>query len=601
MTLRDTRMPAAPPTRQPSVWPLIVAILLALAYGVSQAGPAFSGELRGSDDMMRLQQVRDLIAGQNWFDVDQARLYTPEGGAMHWSRLPDIFLASIILLTQPLIGREMAEGLAVTLWPLMQLTWVLTAIAACLRRLGAPLSGQLAGLFFFCTSAAMVHFLPGRIDHHGLGIALTITALACLISPRMTIRSAAIAAACVAAMITLAMENLPVAGLIIAGFGTAWIIRGTGEAARLRVFGGTLIIASLIAYVFDAPGAGGLRGVCDAYGQSHFVALLVAGAGMAAIATIMPGNQDWRARLFAMALAGGVTLFSFMLINPDCIASPYAALPEDVQSGWLDIVSEARPFTTVIASDPGMALIFYGVGVAGLASAIIGLLLRERQHRLPHAALLALLSTGIVLMAWQLRATALVHALSAIASGWLFGYLFSRWLHRRGTGPALVLLAGAILISPTGWTYARKLLPIAPQPTSAASADCRTKDAYREIVAAPRMIVFTPVDLGAPLIYFTRNYATAAPYHRNPAAIELTVNVFTGPAEDARAGIAASGATHIAFCPGLGELKAYAKAAPEGLAADLVEGRIPRWLTPLTQAQSVENGPVVYTISFDRN
>lgn len=594
-------MTSSSPTRQTPLWPVLLFVIIAVAYGILQAGPAFSGDLRGSDDMMRLQQVRDLIAGQGWYEVDQSRLHTPEGGAMHWSRLPDIFLAAIVLLFQPLIGREMAEGLAVTAWPLMQLCWVLTALTACLRRLAAPLSGQLAGIFFFSTSAAMVNFMPGRIDHHGLGIALTLTAFACLLSPRMTARSAAIAAISVAAMITIAIENLPAAALIMAGFGGAWLIRGKAEASRLRVFGATLIIATLLAYVADAPGAGGMRGVCDAYGQSHFVALLVAGAGLAAIATVMPHTPDWRTRLLAMGVAGGVTLVSFVLINPSCVGNPYSGLPESVRSGWLDVVAEARPLPTVFAEDAGLALFFYGVALAGLASAIAGYRLGEPSRRLSHAALLVLLAVMCVIMVWQLRAASLTHALAAISSGWLFGYLFANWIGKRGAGPALLLLAVALVISPTGWNFTRQLMPEGAADTREAAADCRSGEAYRAIAAAPRMIVFTPIDLGAPLIYYTRNYATAAPYHRNPTAIELTLDVFKGPTDAARARIAMTGATHVLFCPRLGELRNYAEKAPDSFAADLLAGNIPNWLVPLTRAPEGEEGPVVYTVAFDRN
>ncbi|MEQ8558377.1 MAG: hypothetical protein RIB03_08670 [Henriciella sp.] len=587
--------------RQTPLWPVMLFIVVGLAYALTQAGPVLSGDLRGSDDMMRMQQVRDLIAGQSWYDVDQARLYTTEGGAMHWSRLPDIFLAGIVLLTQPLIGREMAEGLAMTVWPLMQLGWVLTALAACLRRLNAPLSGQLAGIFFFCTSAAMVNFLPGRIDHHGLGIALTLTALACLLSPRLTARSAAIAALCVAALITVAIENLPAAGLVIFCFGFAWLIRGEAETNRLRFFGGGLIVTALIAYVFDAPGAGGHRAVCDAYGQSHFVALLVAGAGLSAIATVMPHTHDWRTRLIAMGLAGAMTLVSFVMVNPDCIGSPYAALPENVRSGWLSVVSEARPFTTVIAKDTALALFFYGFALAGLVCAIIGLARSDNPKRLSHGALLLLLAVAFILTSWQLRAAALAHALSAIACGWVFGWLFSRWHTQRGIPAVLVLTAGALAISPLGWTMASRFVPEKTSTASTKPSACKARSDYNAIVAAPRMIVFTPIDLGAPLLYYTRNYATAAPYHRNPSAIEMTLAVFRGPTSAARERISMTGATHLLFCPGLRELETYAKDAPDGFAADLVAGRIPNWLVPLTRSPEGEEGPIIYTIAFDRN
>ena len=54
-----------------------------------------------------------------------------------------------------------------------------------------------------------------------------------------------------------------------------------------------------------------------------------------------------------------------------------------------------------------------------------------------------------------------------------------------------------------------------------------------------------------------------------------------GPAADARRVLAARGTQYVALCPGLNEPGEYARAAPHGLAADLLDGRAPAWLTPV--------------------
>ena len=593
-------MTTVQPRSQTPVWPLFVFICLAVVFSLLRASSALSGDLVGNDDMMRMQQVRDLIAGQAWYDVSQERLLTPEGGAMHWSRVPDLFLAGVVFLLQPLTGRAMAEGIAVTSWPLVQMCWILGALAVCLRRLGAPLSGQLAGLFFFTMSAAFINFTPGRIDHHGLGVALTLTSFACLISPGRTTRSAAVAGVCVATLLTIAIENLPAVALVTAGFGTAWIVRAGAEANRLRVFGASLIIAVLIAYVFDAPGAGGNRAVCDAFGQSHFVAMLVAGTGLFAIATVLPDPHDWRMRLAAMGIAGGATALSFLAVNPDCLGNPYAGMPETVQSGWLSMVSEARSLPVMIRDYPRLALYFFGFSLAGLVAAGICLLKAGKGERFARAALLVFCLTASLVAAWQVRGITLAHTFAAMPAGWLFGYLFSAWYKERGPKLALALFAVALFLTPSIWNLPRTMAPANEDEVAISEAACNSAEGYGQIATAPRMIVFTPIDLGAPLIYYTKHYATAAPYHRNPASIELTLSVFTGPTETARGKIAATGATHLLYCPGPGELERYAEKAPEGFAADLEAGRIPNWLTEQVSEEET-GGPVVYTIAFDRN
>mgnify|MGYP005989962839 CR=1 FL=1 len=549
------------------LWPLLVFGAVAIIVTSLRAGPALGGDLLGNDDMLRMQQVRDLLSGDaGWFDVDQKRLLTSDGGAMHWSRLPDLFIAGIVFLFQPLIGRASAEGLAATIWPLLQLGWVFAALTVSLRRLGATLSGQLAGMFFFCVSFAIINFLPGRVDHHGLGLALTLTAFACLLSERKTGRSAIIAGFSVAAMLTVAIENLPAAAFIIGAFGMAWIVRGEAETNRLRFFGATLVVATLVAYIFDAPGAGGARGVCDALGQSHFVALLVAGAGMFAIATAMPSTRDWRSRFILLAIAGTAAAISFVVVNPGCLGDPYAGMPEEVQTGWLNLVGEARSMGAVFADSVADGLFYYGFALAGLGCAIFALVKAPAGLRFVRAALVALCTFALLIAMWQLRGTILSHSAAAIAAGLVFGELFSRWLNTRGTPAALALFAGALVISPLGWRLPALLAPPPADDTKVAAADCKSAESYRTIAAAPRMIVFTPIDLGAPLIYHTRHYATAAPYHRNAQAIQTAISVFTGPTEEARQKIARTGATHILYCPGLNELEGYAKRSPDGFA-----------------------------------
>ena len=55
-----------------------------------------SGAFGDTDDAMRMVQVRDLIAGQNWYDMAQHRLAPPAGSFMHWSRVVDVPLVIVM-------------------------------------------------------------------------------------------------------------------------------------------------------------------------------------------------------------------------------------------------------------------------------------------------------------------------------------------------------------------------------------------------------------------------------------------------------------------------------------------------------------------------
>jgi hypothetical protein len=75
-------------------------VLLVIIWAATVATYLFAGwraeESLSTDDAMRLVQVRDLLAGQNWFDPVQHRLAPPDGVIMHWSRLIDLPIAILI-------------------------------------------------------------------------------------------------------------------------------------------------------------------------------------------------------------------------------------------------------------------------------------------------------------------------------------------------------------------------------------------------------------------------------------------------------------------------------------------------------------------------
>src|SRR5215468_861427 len=99
-------------------------LLLCLAGAAALAVPSLRNgifDAMSTDDAMRLVEVRDLLAGQSWFDLTQHRLDPPQGSLMHWSRLIDAPIAALILMLRPLLGAAAAEQAALMLWPTLLL------------------------------------------------------------------------------------------------------------------------------------------------------------------------------------------------------------------------------------------------------------------------------------------------------------------------------------------------------------------------------------------------------------------------------------------------------------------------------------------------
>ena len=126
------------------------------------------------DSIMRLVQVRDLLAGQGWFDLVQHRLDPPAGALMHWSRLIDAPIAGLVLLGN-LFGA--GEAFALTAWPLLLLLGLMAgalSVATALAGRAAAVPALVLSLLFF---DPLLSYLPNDIDHHNAQLALLVAAL----------------------------------------------------------------------------------------------------------------------------------------------------------------------------------------------------------------------------------------------------------------------------------------------------------------------------------------------------------------------------------------------------------------------------------------
>ncbi len=559
----------------------------------------FEGQIPGNDDMFRIQQVRDLLNGQGWFDVDQARLLTPEGGEMHWSRLPDIFLASVIWLTRPFLGQAHAEMLAMCLWPLCLLVAAMVLIVKAMSRLGVSRAGQAVGLLFFGLSAAVYNFWPGRIDHHNLVVVFTLLGFVALLSPNQTKRSALILGFAIPAIVTVAIEGLPYAAILIASLGLFWIVRGHIEGERLTVFGAGLIAASLLFYTLDAPGWSARRMVCDAYGTAHFSGFLLGGALLSLLGMFGGVLDTWQKRLAAGALAGAATLALIIAVNPACLGDPYAAVPDNVRLAWLSVVGEAKTLSTLLMDEPERVIWVFGYLAASGAAFAVMLWTSDKQDRLARIALGLLLAISVLATVYQIRGQSFSHVFASIAAGWLVGYCFDRWWKTRGNGPMLVFAAVALGMAPLTWqTVSQRFAkPLAyAEEGESHTLTCLEPEAYAALNAYPEMKIFTSIDVSTSVIARTGHSVFGGPYHRNIEGIGNIATVLINDADAAHDKLLSLGATHLLYCNGLNETNRYGLLWPEGFAAQMNRDEIPGWLEPVNELDETKGVVRLYRV-----
>lgn len=535
--------------------------------------------LGDTDDNMRLMQVRALLDGQGWYDLRNYRLSPPRGFDIHWSRIVDLPIAGLILLLRPLVGVAEAEKLAAGIAPLLPLGVVLVSLGATVRRLVAPLAWPLAIVFMMSSTAALMMFMPDRIDHHGWQLAMLSLSVAGLCDPKGA-RGGAIVGLASALSLAIGLEMLPycvMAGAIIA---LRWVW-DAAERRRLLSYALTLGGGCAAGYVIFASEANrAMR--CDALTPIWLSVFVAAGAGLALLAMLSPADR--RARLLLAAGTGAAIAGAFALMFPQCLARP-EQVSDELYASWLSNVREAKP---IYRHPFRMAFPLAALPVMGIIGAGIATWHAQRSDRLAgwaSVSLFALFSAAMLL--WQVRAGAAAQ-LMAIPGVTALAFLLLPWLLAQRS-IVVKLFGGAamfMLISGSFATVMLRTLPIdRPKPyvqrVNRATGRCLTVPAMQPLNRLPRTTIFTFVDLGPRLITLTHHDAIAGPYHRNGAAILDVHHAFKGSPEQARAIMTRHGATLMLVCPNMAESTVYRDRAPGGFYDRLAHGETFDWLTPL--------------------
>lgn len=560
---------------------LLALWLLGCAYLVWYKWRAILGfGLGDTDDNIRFAQVQAWLGGQGWYDLRQYRLDPPGGASIHWSRLVDLPIAGLILLLKPFLGTIVADKAAVAIAPLLSLGGTMVGLAVAVRRLVDREAYVLAMALLACAQAALLMWMPLRIDHHGWQLATLIATLAGLADPR-PVRGAFTVALATSCSLVIGLEFLPYAALAAGVIGLRWVWSGVAEAQRLRVYGATLALGCAAGFALFAS-YDNRAPRCDALTPVWLSVALAGGGLLVLLSSFAVAERRWR---LALALGAGALLAGgFALAWPQCLGRPEHLSPE-LQKLWFANIREAKPLylhgwrtALPIAALPA-------VGLVGSLFALWRAWGTDRFFPWLAAALFSVFSCGMLL--WQTRAGPSAQLLSipgAAALGWM---LLPRLMDHRllavrlfGTVAAFLVVSGLFMMLVT------KLVPQAPvsearRQVNLANGRCPTLAALRPIAALPPATILTFVDFGPRLIATTHHRAIAGPYHRNGEAILDVQHAFRGDAETAHRIARKHGATLLLLCPGMSESTIYAAQAKNGFYVQLMRGEVPAWLEPM--------------------
>jgi hypothetical protein len=546
--------------------------------------------INDTDDAMRLVGVRELLAGQAWYDHVQHRLNVPFGAELHWSRLVDAPLSALLVVLRPIFGAQ-AELVMLYAWPLLLLGLLLWLTARVSILLAGP-EGELPGLALPALSLiSMTEFAPGRIDHHSVQILL---ALVMLLSASLAMQRPrwAIAAGIAAGLaLAIGVEAVPAIAATTLAFGLAWVLRPE-TAPALRRFGLSFGMTSLVLFFQHQPPQKWFIAYCDEIALPFALGALVAGGLLLALSTLRLSSA-W-ARLIAGGVAGALTLAVLYAIAPACFRAPYASLDPWLIARWIDRIDEAKPIWTSLSTDmPYVVGVVSAPLLAGVALALgLRTANRDQQTRLLVYGLF--LVTAIAVMALQVRGARLATSLAIPGAALLIAELRARFIAHKSAGN-LALVTGAwfgsagLLVGLAGALVALAL-PGGDKASAgelqAGLSGCRLPSSYAPLAQLEAQNVMAPVDLGSHILAFTAHAVVGAPYHRNGDGVLDTFRFFNAPIADARDIAARRGLGLLVVCPGMPELTGQPDAAADAFVRLYAGDTLPPWLVPLPMANT---------------
>lgn len=566
--------------RHGSIW--FVWVLL-LFMGWSRKGTELlRGELGGNDDYMRMVEIRDWLGGQNWFDMHQYRLNPVDPLYSHWSRISDVLIGGPIKILTPIFGAPTAELIAVIAYPsilLLVYLYLASALTGMLikNRAAAVITAFMLALSF----GALSQFAMGRIDHHGLQIVIALTTCWLIVTSTYKSKRLIFAGILCGLALYIGIESAPYIAAACIAVVLIWVFDEAGSAQKLRYFGLAIAATTVISLLLSAPAARWFTPSCDAlsvvYTQLTLaIALIMWGLSFASAKFKTP-----LARFSLAAVLGGIALIATVALYPHCLAGPYANLDPRLVDIWLSNVSEAGSFKKFFMSD----IVTGSAAILVPLFAITGYVFAARKE----GKALALTERTMILFIILTLLAGLVQTrlmfFAAALSIPFAGYLLLRTLAWAGSvtsGVGVILLRTGLIIalSPLALPLVLGLF-VSPDKTTnevTKTISCITQPVLNTLNALPAGTVLTQIDLGAPVLNFTKLSVTSAPYHRNSSGILAALDMFIEDEQTAKQAVINMKADYVIACRNSNETKMMLKYGPHGMLTQLKSGNPPAWL-----------------------
>lgn len=523
----------------------------------------------GNDDIMRLTVVRDLIAGQSWFDITQYRMVPPEGLSLHWSRYIDAGIAAVILPLSLFFEMDLAEQIAAAVWPTLIMLLILGVVGLGTRHVFGPTAAIFAVLCLVVWPlTADLHVRPGNLDHHNVQFLMMVVMVFAVIWPQGATRTGLVAGLAAAFSLAVGLESV----LFIVVAGIVLVVAAASGAGRQRLvaFCGALVSGSVLLWLGQAPPATRLVPVCDQLGTP-----ILALVGVSAIAGLLPvmALRGAVRPVMTLAATAALTLVGLLVVWPllgPCLQGPYGNLPETLQLHIATRIVETKPAFVYARTDPVSAIIYL---LPVLAALLLGGQRWFNARTAPLGVLMVFLLAGLGMVFYQMRTVIMAATVVPVIGGVVMAQMLASYLKERSARRGLLMLVVLVaFIAPTLIvTGLQPLLPRSSQAEGPVAGDCRSYASLQSLNQVPPGLILSHGNLGASLIWATHHDALSAPYHRSAAAMGNGIYPFAMDSAEMAAYVRATGATHLLLCRDHTYDGAFATSLAAGAQADWLE------------------------------
>ncbi|MEO1747428.1 MAG: hypothetical protein AAFR27_02205 [Pseudomonadota bacterium] len=522
-----------------------------------------------TDNLMRLVQAKDLLAGQGWYDPVQYRLGLESGTIMHWSRLIDAPIAAAIF-----IG---GESFALFAWPFLLSIFVLAGLSY-----GAFQFGGRETLFptivaGFGAMWGMNRFWYGQLDHHNMQIALLIWCVVLILPKFATARTMALAGIFCALMLAVGVETLPHVAAIGIWVSCA-LVSNIISRKMASAFAYGITVTSLALVPVLLPYTQWANAMCDSFSIFQVTLALIGGCTLLLATTL----SSTAIRLGVLGLGGLAAIAAVKLLFPACLENPFADLPPLLRELWLDQIVETQSIVEMFGQHPLKVLANFGLTFAGICVCITAI--RIGYERASAILFLTLIVVATMIAAWQIRGIIFATMLSIIPLAVAVTIARDITIKSRAvavTALTMVLYTASFapIWSLPGHAWGPISSALLTEETSATEPEeilgesryCYDSALYAVLRAEPTGVVLSSTNVGPKVLAETRHRAIAGPYHRNVDGIMFQIETMTGSPDEAKQLLATEGVTHIADCVNGPDAVDFTKAAPDGFQAQLIE------------------------------